>query len=102
MRILSLLVAGIMLCSSANHGWAQNPPGRYQLMPAMGPPVEVRGTLHFHAWRMDTQTGALQMCSYDPGGWARLGPQGSKERLECSEPIQVNEAMSGSKRQETQ
>jgi hypothetical protein len=101
MRILSLLVAGIVLCSSINHGWAQSPPGRYQLMPAMGPPIDVRGTLHFHAWRIDTQTGALQMCSYDPGGWKGFA-QNSKERLECSEPIQVNEAMSGSKRQETQ
>ena len=98
MRILSLLVAGTMLCS-INPGWAQSPPGRYQLMPAMGPPIDVRGTLHFHAWRMDTQTGALQMCSYDPGGWKRFGPQGSQERLECSEPIQVTEGMSGSKSQ---
>jgi hypothetical protein len=86
MRAFLGIVLGLLISSGAS---AQNAPGRWQLLPVYGPPIDVKGTPHYLAWRLDTETGALQMCTYDPGGWKRPeAPEGVvKERLECSAPL---------------
>jgi hypothetical protein len=39
------------------------------VVPATQDPVMRYGTPSMFAWRIDRQTGGLEMCSYDFGGW---------------------------------
>jgi len=88
MRIRFLLAIVIGLLCATNQSFADTV-GRWQLMPVIGPPIDVGGTPHYYAWRLDTVTGDLQMCAYDPGGWKRLeAPDGVvKETLDCTTPL---------------
>jgi hypothetical protein len=43
--------------------------GRWVVVPATSTPVVASATNYIFAWRLDTKTGTLEMCTYDPGGW---------------------------------
>ena len=62
--------------------------GRWIVVPASTSPVMSGNTPFFFAWRIDKFTGAIEMCTYDPGGWKTVGTPGSlaPERLTCSLP----------------
>jgi hypothetical protein len=56
---------------------AKSPPpanselGRWVVIPAASQPYTAGNPQNiplFSAWRLDTKTGALEMCNYDPGG----------------------------------
>jgi hypothetical protein len=66
--------------------------GRYTVTPVFGGAIEVDGTPHYFAWRLDTATGDLQVCVYDPGGWKRPGIPGGvvSEKLTCTPAASAN------------
>jgi hypothetical protein len=43
--------------------------GRYTIVPASNNPVLASGTSYLFAWKLDTKTGDIEVCTYDPGGW---------------------------------
>src|SRR5580700_8948951 len=58
---------------------------RWIVVPATQSPVVNQGSPFIFAWRLDTKTGALEMCTYDPGGWMNAAakmPQ--SESLNCT------------------
>jgi hypothetical protein len=85
MRRVCLAATVLLVFGFCTQALAQNA-GRWQIVPTIGAPIDVRGTPHYYAWRIDTVTGALQMCAYDPGGWKRPDAPGGvgQETLECS------------------
>ena len=61
--------------------------GRYAVVPATSNPVMNQRSPFLFAWRLDTQTGALQMCTYDPGGWTNTATKmPMPETLNCTPP----------------
>jgi hypothetical protein len=59
--------------------------GRWVIVPATANPLTNSGNPLIYAWRLDTETGALEMCTYDPGGYpnpASKLPQ--TESLSCT------------------
>lgn len=84
MRAISLLATAFIVFGCCNQALAQNR-GRWHIAPIPGPPMEVHGTPHYFAWKIDTVTGAVQVCAYDPGGWKRPNTPGGvgQETLEC-------------------
>jgi hypothetical protein len=61
--------------------------GRWILVPATSNPVMNEGSPFMFAWRLDTKTGALEMCLYDPGGWINAGiKMPMPENLSCRAP----------------
>jgi hypothetical protein len=48
--------------------------------------VNRNNTTLFSAWRLNSQTGALEFCTYDPGGVV-LGTAPTKETLLCTAPV---------------
>lgn len=55
--------------------------GRWVVVPASSQPYlagDPKNVPLYSAWRLDTKTGSLEMCSYDPGG------SGLPEGLSCS------------------
>ena len=68
---VTLLILGLAGCSNG-HGQApaaepeQPAPNHWTVIPTGESTVS--GTTYFHAWRLDTQTGELAFCEYDPGG----------------------------------
>jgi hypothetical protein len=59
--------------------------GRWAVVPATQAPVMNQGSPFFFAWRIDTATGRLEACTYDPGGWQYAPDKPPvNERLHCS------------------
>jgi hypothetical protein len=55
------------------------------VVPATQNPVMRYGTPNMFAWRIDRQTGALEMCSYDFGGWLNItSKKVMPESLKCT------------------
>ncbi|HVZ27902.1 MAG TPA: hypothetical protein VG798_04525 [Rhizomicrobium sp.] len=50
------------------------------------PGINRNNTTLFSAWRLNSQTGALEFCTYDPGGVV-VGTGVSKETLLCTAPV---------------
>lgn len=57
---------------------------RWIVVPASQNAVKNQGSPFFFAWRLDTKTGALEMCTYDPGGWMMATKLPAPESLNCS------------------
>jgi hypothetical protein len=69
--------------------------GRWIVIPATSNPVMNQGTPFMFAWRLDTKTGALQMCTYDPGGWTNTATKmPMPDNLNCtpSKPASPSES----------
>jgi hypothetical protein len=63
--------------------------GPWVVVPAASGPyagVNRNNTTLFSAWRLNSQTGALEFCTYDPGGVV-LGTTPTKETLLCTAPV---------------
>jgi hypothetical protein len=43
----------------------------------------------YSAWRVNTKTGALEICYYDPGGTV-IGATVTPEKLTCSKPVEAS------------
>jgi hypothetical protein len=91
MRVIrmSFTVACLVMATSAqaqqNAGSNEN--GRWVVVPANSNPVmnpDTESPLMF-AWRLDTRTGALEMCKYDPGGWTTNAKKIAPEALNCTQ-----------------
>jgi hypothetical protein len=97
MRTISLLAVVMVVFGCCDQALAESV-GRWQIVPIIGPPMDVRGTPHYYAWRIDTVTGVVQMCAYDPGGWKRADAPGGivRETLECTTQIAAPEANNAS------
>lgn len=81
MKYLFLVI--LMGASSASAEEA----GRWTVIPATVAPVVASGTQYLFAWRLDNKTGALEMCTYDPGGWMNpVTKRPASEELTCSAP----------------
>jgi hypothetical protein len=64
--------------------------GRWSVVPVSGnPPSDSSQQIAYFAWRIDTVTGSLEMCTFDPGGWKSAGVPGGVARpsLECAAPV---------------
>jgi len=58
---------------------------RWIVIPATQSPVFNQGSPFIFAWRLDTKTGALEMCTYDPGGWVnQVTKIPANEALNCT------------------
>jgi hypothetical protein len=56
----------------------------WTVVPATQNPLMNAHGLMF-AWRIDNQTGALEMCTYDPGGWLNIpAKKQMPESLKCT------------------
>jgi hypothetical protein len=94
--ILMSMAASVSTCDLA---WSQTPKppyandqnasGRWAILPVYSGPIDVGGTPHYFAWRLDTLTGSLEMCSYDPGSWKKItAPEGvATEQIACSKSV---------------
>ncbi len=63
--------------------------GAWVVVPAASGPypgINRNNTTLFSAWRLNSQTGALEFCTYDPGGVV-VGTGVSKETLLCTAPV---------------
>jgi hypothetical protein len=59
--------------------------GRWIVTPATQNPMINQGSPFVFAWRLDTKTGALEMCTYDPGGWINAAAKMPQpESLNCT------------------
>jgi hypothetical protein len=67
--------------SSGNGPWVIVPAGTGPY-----PGINRNNTTLFSAWRLNSQTGALEFCTYDPGGVV-VGTGVSKETLLCTAPV---------------
>src|SRR5580658_1844211 len=70
------LLAGCDQKTSDEHTPAPEPNeiGRWLVVPASNVPLAKDGQNYWTAWRMDTKTGDLEFCIYDPGGFGS-GPK---------------------------
>ena len=60
---------------------------RFVLVPASTNPVMSSGTLFLFAWRLDTKSGEVSVCTYDPGGWTNASTKlPAPESTSCSAP----------------
>jgi hypothetical protein len=57
--------------------------GRWQVVPASAQAVMSSGTPFFFAWRIDSKTGALELCTYNTGGYLAVAKAATAEALEC-------------------
>jgi len=64
---------------------ADNDVSRWAIVPAANQPIMVSGTPYFFAWLLDTKTGQVKFCTYQPGGWEVIkGKAPMPETLECT------------------
>ena len=64
-------------------------PGPWTVVPAtVGPYTGANrnNSALFSAWRLNTLTGSLEFCTYDPGGIV-VGTSVTKEKLLCTAPV---------------
>jgi hypothetical protein len=65
--------------------------GRWAVVPATNGPIVIAGTTYLFAWRLDTQPGNLELCTYDPGGWKNEATGLiTSESLSCTLPAKGN------------
>lgn len=77
---LCLILAAFYACKAK----ADEQP-RWVVVPAAASPVTSSGTPYIFAWRLDTRTGNLEMCTYDPGGWVNAVTKlPAPEALNCT------------------
>ena len=84
LMVLVAVIAGGFLLASLGKSKSQEPKQgeqrRWVIVPATNSPVTNQGSPFIFAWRLDTQTGALEMCTYDPGGWPNPVTKGDRNR----------------------
>jgi hypothetical protein len=87
------LVGAISGCDDRSRDQARTPDppasnefGRFVVVPATTVPNLIDGIHYLNAWRLDTKTGDLELCTYYPGG--ALGPNAKAdfESLSCTQP----------------
>jgi hypothetical protein len=60
---------------------------RFVLVPASNNPIVASGTSFLFAWRLDTKSGEVSVCTYDPGGWTNaLTKLPAPENVSCTAP----------------
>jgi hypothetical protein len=60
---------------------------RFVLVPASKNPIVASGTSYLFAWRLDTKSGEVSVCTYDPGGWINAATKlPAPESVSCSAP----------------
>lgn len=65
--------------------------GRWTIVPALSAPVTVAGTSYLFGWRLDTKTGDLELCTYDPGGWiSAVTKMPAPQAVSCTVPDKPN------------
>jgi hypothetical protein len=70
-------------------GQTASQPGPWTLVPAASNPyvgTNRNSAALFSAWRLNSQTGALEFCTYDQGGIV-VGTTVTPEKLACSAPV---------------
>src|SRR5262249_19110213 len=84
--VLTCLVMAALASASAqapNTKAASGENGRWMVVPGNSSPLmDNQGTPFMYAWRLDTKTGGLEMCTYAPAGWGSLT---KTETLTCSQ-----------------
>ena len=59
----------------------------FVLVPASNNPIVTSGTSYLFAWRLDTRSGEVSVCTYDPGGWANVVRKlPAPESVSCTAP----------------
>jgi len=58
-------------------------------VPAGSGPLREGQQVFYFAWRLDTVTGSVEMCTYDPGGWKLPSPPGgiATQSVSCTAAI---------------
>jgi hypothetical protein len=96
MRTVLLLIAAVALagCDKPSSKDAAAPPpqdpiGRWAIVPVSGAALHDAQQYLYFAWRIDTVTGSLEMCTFDPGGWkVPTAPGGiAPQALDCTQPV---------------
>lgn len=85
--LVALLLAGCDQPASKEPAQpvVKNDFGRWVIVPAANAPSNVAGTLYFFAWRLDTKTGDVEVCTYDPGGWMNAATKmPANQSLDCT------------------
>jgi hypothetical protein len=79
------IAATVMLWSSlVTAAELKDSDSNWIIVPATSNPVTNHGSPFMFAWHLDTKTGALEMCTYDPGGWNLLDGKPAPESLNCT------------------
>lgn len=59
----------------------------FVLVPASNNPVVASGTSYLFAWRINTKSGEVSVCTYDPGGWINaVTKTPAPENVSCTAP----------------
>jgi hypothetical protein len=83
----SLLLAGCDLQVAKRTGARANRAKPLVLVPASNNPIVASGTSYLFAWRLDTRSGEVSVCTYDPGGWTNAPTKlPAPEVVSCTEP----------------
>jgi hypothetical protein len=88
--VIAILLTGCSTGATQPASPPAEPPNHWTVVPN-GPTVD-HGITYYTAWRLDTQTGELALCTYDPGpATPVMSPDGKKilvagPRLVCDPP----------------
>jgi hypothetical protein len=83
----SLLLAGCDLQVAKEPAPVPIEQSRFVLVPASNNPIVASGTSYLFAWRLDTRSGEVSVCTYDPGGWTNAPTKlPAPEVVSCTEP----------------
>lgn len=92
-RAAMMIAAAINFCAlnnvagAADTSSAAKSQGPWVIVPATRSPVVFSGTNYLIVWRLNTLTGELDACTYDPGGWKSPAFPGgvAPPRLDCTD-----------------
>ncbi len=91
MRTAAAILALMLLAGCAQHQKvepsakpAESVAGQWAIVPASSTPVTYLKSQFFVAWRINTATGALEACTYDPGGWVTVTSTIAPDKLSCT------------------
>lgn len=77
----------LLVTAALNKAVVAEEANRWIVVPATQNPIMNQGSPFLFAWRLDTKTGALEMCTYDPGGWINSATKmPAPETFNCTTP----------------
>jgi hypothetical protein len=90
--MLRAVTVGMLLasqCLLAEAASSEATIGRWSIVPLSNTPVRDKDQVLFFAWRIDTVTGSVEVCTFDPGGWKSPASLGGVANitLECTAPV---------------
>lgn len=82
--VISALLAASYVRAATAQTVVQGEIGKFVIMPAGHTPLTDKNPpALFSAWRLNTETGALEFCTYDSGGMV-IGNRVTAELLKCT------------------